>query len=160
MTGGAYSIPEVKRLLLTLVAAKAGGRVAEAGTSVGEGAEAIARSLPAGTRFVTCELDAARAAEARGRLMGLPVELVEGDWRDVLPPRGPFELLFFDAGGIDDDAIDLLAPGGILVKDDMTPGRPIEGDPVRELLLRNPRLEATELLVTPRMAAIVAVRRA
>ncbi|HEY6029047.1 MAG TPA: hypothetical protein VIU44_00705, partial [Gaiellaceae bacterium] len=59
-----------------------------------------------------------------------------------------------------ESVIDLLAPGGILVKDDMTPGRAIDGDPVRELLLRNPRLEAVELLTTPDAAAIVAVRRA
>ncbi|HEY6018237.1 MAG TPA: hypothetical protein VIU16_15735, partial [Gaiellaceae bacterium] len=83
-----------------------------------------------------------------------------GRWQDVLPQRAPFDLLFFDAGGIDESVIDLLAPGGILVKDDMTPGRAIEGDRVRELLLRNPRLESVELLTTPDAAAIVAVRRA
>lgn len=40
----------------------------------------------------------------------------------------------------------------------MTPGRAIEGDEVRELLLRDPRLAGTELLATPEMAVIVAVR--
>ena len=55
--------------------------------------------------------------------------------------------------------IDLLAPGGILVKDDLTPGRPIEGDPTREAFLRNPKLIATELVVRDDMAAIVAVRK-
>jgi hypothetical protein len=40
----------------------------------------------------------------------------------------------------------------------MTPGRPVDGDEVRELLLRDPRLAATEILVTPEMAAIVAAR--
>jgi predicted O-methyltransferase YrrM len=159
MTDGASSIPEVKRLLATLVASKPGGRIGEAGSSYGEAAEAIARALAPGATFVTCELDSARAAAARARLAGLPAELVEGDWRDVLPPWAPFDVLFFDAGGIDESVIDLLAPGGILVKDDMTPGRPIDGDPVRELLLRDRRLRATEIFVTPRMAAIVAVRR-
>jgi hypothetical protein len=56
--------------------------------------------------------------------------------------------------------IDLLAPGGVLVKDDLTPGRPVEGDPTRAALLLDPRVEATEILVTPEMACIVAVRRA
>jgi hypothetical protein len=41
--------------------------------------------------------------------------------------------VFADAGGYDWDAIvALLEPGGILVKDDLTPGRPVDGDPVRE----------------------------
>jgi predicted O-methyltransferase YrrM len=160
VTAGSYSIPEVKRLLAALVAAKPAGRIAEAGTSWGEGAEAIAAALGPGASFVTCEADPERAAAARERLADLPVEVLEGRWQDVLPPRAPFDLLFFDSGGIDDSAVDLLAPGGILVKDDMTPGRPTDGDPVRELLLANPRLEAVELLTTPEAAAIVAVRRA
>ena len=100
-----------------------------------------------------------RFAAAQERLAGLPVEAVEGRWQDVLPPRAPFDLLFFDAGGIGESVIDLLAPGGILVKDDLTPGRAIDGDPVRELLIRNRRLEAVELLTTTKTAAIVAVRR-
>lgn len=54
--------------------------------------------------------------------------------------------------------IDLLTPGGVLVKDDMTPGRPIKGDPVREVLLLDPRLRSVELLTTPESAAIVATR--
>jgi hypothetical protein len=33
-------------------------------------------------------------------------------------------------------------------RDDLTPGRPVEGDPVRELLLRNPHLQSVEVLVT------------
>ena len=53
----------------------------------------------------------------------------------------------------------LLAPGGVLVKDDLTPGSPIDGDPVREFLLRDPRLAAAEILTAPTAAAIVAIRR-
>jgi hypothetical protein len=53
-----------------------------------------------------------------------------------------------------------VAPGGFLVKDDLTPGRPVEGDEVREFLLCDPRLAATEILVTPEMAVIVASRLA
>jgi predicted O-methyltransferase YrrM len=45
VTAGAYSIPEVQRLVATLVASKPGGRIAEIGTSYGEGAEAIAAAL-------------------------------------------------------------------------------------------------------------------
>jgi hypothetical protein len=42
------------------------------------------------------------------------------------------------------------------VKDDMSPGRPTEGDEIREFLLRDPRLAATEVTVAPDMAVIVA----
>jgi predicted O-methyltransferase YrrM len=160
MTAGADSSAEVQRLLATLVASRPAGRVAEAGTAYGDGAAAIAAALGPGATFVTCELDAERAAEARKRLAGARVEIIEGRWQDMLPPRAPFDLLFFDGGAIEAAVIDLLAPGGILVKDDLTPGRPVEGDPVRELLLRNPHLQSVEVLVTPEMAAIIAVRRA
>ena len=53
---------------------------------------------------------------------------------------------------------DLLAPGGLLVKDDLTPGRQIAGDPVREAFLNDERLMAVEMLVTADMAVIVAAR--
>jgi predicted O-methyltransferase YrrM len=157
VTAGAYSLPEVQRLVATLVAAKPGGRIGEIGTSYGDGAEAICAALAGGARFVTVEVDPRRAAAARDRLAGTPALVLDGDWREVLPPHGPFDVLFAD-GGQYDGVVDLLAPGGILVKDDLTPGRAVEGDPVRELLCRDPRVRATEILVTPEMAAIVAVR--
>jgi predicted O-methyltransferase YrrM len=160
VTAGAYSIPEVQRLVATLVASKPGGRIAEIGTSYGDGAEAIVRALPADATFVTVELDEERVAAARERLAGTAAEVVAGDWRDVLPQRAPFDVVFADGGIAYDRVVDLLAAGGILVKDDLTPGRPVEGDATREALLLDPRVEATELLVTPDMACIVAVRRA
>jgi predicted O-methyltransferase YrrM len=159
MTAGAYSIPEVQRLVATLVASKPGGRVAEIGTSYGDGASAIAAALPAGATFVTVELDADRAATARERLAGTPAEVLEGDWQELLPPRAPFDLVFADGGVAYDRVVDLLAPGGIVVKDDLTPGRAVQGDPAREALLLDARVEATEVLVTPTMACIVGVRR-
>jgi predicted O-methyltransferase YrrM len=64
VTGGSFSLPEVKRLLVTLAAAKPGGRIAEAGTSYGECAEEVARALAPGSSFVTCEVDPERAAKA------------------------------------------------------------------------------------------------
>jgi hypothetical protein len=59
-----------------------------------------------------------------------------------------------------DAILALVEPGGLLVKDDMSPGRPVEGDEIHEFLLRDPRLAATELLVTPEMAVIVAAKLA
>jgi predicted O-methyltransferase YrrM len=154
VTGGGSSLPEVQHLLAVLAA---GRRCAETGTAFGEGAAAIASTAAS---LVTVERDPERAAVAAERLRGVEnVELFVGDWRDVLPRRAPFDFLFFDAGRLDEapDVVDLLAPGGLLVKDDLTPGRP-RPDPVRDLLFGHPELVAVEILTTPRTAAVVAAR--
>lgn len=161
MTGGGSSIPEVQRLLAVLAA---GRRCAEAGTAFGEGAAAIASTAAS---LVTVERDPSRAEIARERLRGLAnVELVVGDWLDELPPRGPFELVFLDGGGWKHDpftfgplGVALVASGGLLVADDMTPGRP-GPDPVREFLFGHPQLAATEILTTPTTSALVAAKLA
>jgi predicted O-methyltransferase YrrM len=155
VTRGGSSLPEVQRLVAVLAA---GRRCAETGTAFGEGAAAIASTA---TSLVTVESDPARAAVAAERLRTLAnVELVVGDWRDVLPAKAPFDFLFFDAGRLDEspDVIDLLAPGGLLLKDDLSPDW-LGPDPVRELLLGHPDLVAVEILTTPRTAAVLAVRR-
>jgi predicted O-methyltransferase YrrM len=135
-----------------------GRRCAEIGTAFGEGAAAIADTAAS---LATVELDEERAAVARERLAGRGnVELLVGDWRDLLPPRAPFELLFFDGGPFEEaaDSIDLVAQGGLLVKDDLTPDWP-GPDPVRELLFGHSELVAVEILTTPETAAIVAAKR-
>ncbi len=111
---------------------------------------------------VTVEADAERAAIALTRLEPLEnVELLEGDAYELLRGRGPFGLVFADGGRYDWEAIlELTAAGGLIVKDDLTPGREIDGDPVREFLLRDPRLVATEILTSPSSAAIVALKLA
>lgn len=99
-----------------------------------------------------------RAAATRERVRGLPnVRALEGDWRALA--TGSFGLVFADAGRYDwERIVGLVAPGGFLVKDDLTLGRPVEGDPVREFLLRDSRLASVELPTTAESAAIVAVR--
>jgi predicted O-methyltransferase YrrM len=159
LTAGAYSIPEVQRLVATLVASKPNGKIAEIGTSYGDGAQAIVAALPRGAAFVTVEIDRERSAQARERLGGTRAEVLDGDWRDHLPQRAPFDVVFADGGVAYEQVIDLLAPGGSLVKDDLTPGQAAAGDPTREALLLDPRVEATEILVTPEMACILAVRK-
>ena len=61
----------------------------------------------------------------------------------MLPAEAPFDLLFADGGGhamkTNPAVLDLLAPGGTLVLDNLTPGR-AGPDPVRELWLGHPRL--------------------
>jgi len=164
VTDGGSSIPEVHALLATLVAAKPGGRFAETGTAFGKGARAIAEAMDERASFVTVELDPDRYEQAVAALSGTRAEAVLGYWHDVLPHRAPFDLLFADGGVRETEGgfellISLLAPGGILVKDDMSPGRPIDGDEIREWLLRDPRLSATEVMTAPTTAAIIATRR-
>jgi predicted O-methyltransferase YrrM len=161
MTDGATAVPEVQALLRVLAA---GRDVAEMGTAYGETAAVLAETARS---VVTVERDPERVPVARERLAGLDnVEFLEGDVYEELAGRGPFGLVFVDGGlreglreGPGWDAIlALVEPGGFLVKDDMTPGRPIDGDEVREFLLRDLRIAATEILVTPEMAVIVATR--
>jgi predicted O-methyltransferase YrrM len=154
VTHGGSSLAEVQALLRVLAA---GSDVAELGAAFGEGAAAMAETARS---VVTVELDPERAALARTRLARYDnIELLEGDAYEVLRGRGPFGLVFADGGTYDWEAIlALVEPGGLIVKDDLTPGRPAEGDPVREFLLRDPRLAAVEILTTPESAAIIAVR--
>jgi predicted O-methyltransferase YrrM len=159
LTDGATAIPEVQALLRVLAA---GRDVAEMGAAFGETAAIMAETARS---VLTVELDPERVSVARERLARLPnVELLEGDAVEQLRGRGPFGLVFADAGlhpvSADtwDEILALAAPGGLIVKDDLTPGRPIEGDEIREFLLRDPRLAATEIMVTPEMAVIVAAK--
>jgi predicted O-methyltransferase YrrM len=159
VTAGATAIPEVQALLRTLAA---GRDVAEMGSAYGETAAVLAETARS---VVTVERDPERAAIARERLAGLAnVELLEGDVFEELPGRGPFGLVFADGGVRQggrhgwETILELLEPGGIIVKDDLTPGRAVEGDDIREFLLREPRLAAAEILATPDMAVIVAVK--
>lgn len=161
MTAGGSSVPEVRALLTALAASKPHGRLAEIGTAFGEGAKAIVAGLAPGATFITVEPDRRRYDVASEALAGTRAEVINARWEDVLPARGPFDLVFFDGGTRGETlalAISLLAPGGILVKDDLAPGAPIAGDPVREAFLADPRLAALELVVSPEMAVIVAVR--
>lgn len=153
MTEGGSSIPAVRALLRALAT---GRDVAELGSAFGEGAAAMAETARS---VLTVEHDAERVAVARERLAPFGnVRVVHGDWRELVD--GTYGLVFADAGAYDwERIVELLEPGGIVVKDDLTPGRPIEGDAVREFLLRDPRLAGAEILTAPDAAAIVAVKR-
>ena len=157
--------PEVGRMLHVLAASRGRARVAEIGPGTGVGAAWIVSALPSQTPFFTTEIDGARAAAARKLFAAdANVHVLEGDWRELLPPEAPFDLLFYDATKQlrpqeDGELVTgLLAPGGIAVLDDLTPG--FAGpDPVRDFWLGHPDLAAAEVLTTPDSAAILAVRR-
>ncbi len=136
----------------------------EIGTGTGVGAAWIVSALDLSVPFVTVEPDPERAAAAR-ELFAVDenVRVLEADWREVMRAEAPFDLLFYDGGGkqrpdLDgENVVGLLAPGGTVVLDDLTPGR-TGPDPVREFWLGHSRLVAAELTLSPTMAAIVAVR--
>ena len=168
------SIPEIGRLLALLAASKPSGRFAEIGTGVGVGSAWVVDALGPEATFVTVELDADRAAAAGRLFSGFPnVRVLQGDWHELLPPEAPFDLLFFDGGhwkrgdvpAESEQALALVAPGGVVVIDDLTPGSlwPEEwrgqADPVRDFWLGHDKLVAAELLTTPESSAILAVRR-
>jgi predicted O-methyltransferase YrrM len=154
--------PEVARLLHVLAGARGHERVAEIGSGTGLGAAWITAALPPGARLFTAELDQERAAAVAGLFAGdADVRVLAGDWRETLPPLAPFDLVFFDATKQvrpreDGELVaGMLAPGATVVMDDLSPGRPVEGDAVREFWLRHPRVAAVELQVSSREAVIV-----
>jgi predicted O-methyltransferase YrrM len=158
------SIPEVGRLLHILAAQRGRARIGEIGTGTGVGAAWIVSALPPEVPFVTVELDADRAAAASELFANDEnAKVLHGDWHELMPAEAPFDLLFYDGGAkqspdVDgEEVIGLLAPGGTIVLDDLTPGRP-GADPVREFWLEHPQLAAIELLTTPKTAVILAIR--
>jgi predicted O-methyltransferase YrrM len=154
---------ETGRLLHVLAGMRGRMRVAETGTGVGFGAAWIVSALDASVPFFTAELDEGRAA-ATAQLFREDenVHVVEGDWHDVLPPHAPFDLRFHDGSkrrpDLDgEETLGLVAPRGLVVLDDLTPGR--EGpDPVREFWLGHAGLASTEIQVSVRESVILAVR--
>jgi predicted O-methyltransferase YrrM len=158
-------IPEVGLLLHVLAAQRGRTRVGELGTGCGVGAAWIVSALPPTVPFVTVELDESRARASAELFAGDEnVRVLQGDWHVLMPPEGPFDLLFLDAGKqhpeVDaEDVIALLAPGATIFMDDLTPGRP-GPDPVREFWLNHPGIAAVEILTTPQTAAIVGTRTA
>jgi predicted O-methyltransferase YrrM len=148
---------ETGRLLQVLAGQRGRSRVAEIGTGCGVGSAWILSTLDPDVPFITVELDGQRAGEATELLAGDEnATVLHGDWREVLPEEAPFDLLFADGGRskYSEELLGLLAPGGTLLMDDLTPGY-ADHDPVRELWLGHPRLLATELQVSASEGVII-----
>ena len=152
-------LPGVGRFLAVLAAGCHGGTIAELGTGAGIGAAWLASSMPADCMLVTAELDP-RLAEVAARLLAAypSVRVLAGDASDVLPPHGPFDLIFADSGVRDVSAFatltSLLKPGGRIVMDDLTPvralpaGSPLlQSDTKRSLFAGEERLTWTEVVL-------------
>jgi predicted O-methyltransferase YrrM len=162
--------PQVGRLLRVLASHIQRGTLAEIGTGCGVGSAWIVSGLTPSARFVTVELDEERAVLTQKIFSYYPnVQVRQGDWHLILE-HGPFDLLFADGGKAKERepelVLDAMAAGGIVVLDDLTPEElwteeqkilwPI--DPTRNFWLNNPRVVATELLVTPQNAVIIATK--
>ncbi|MCD4535922.1 class I SAM-dependent methyltransferase [Nocardioides sp. cx-169] len=155
--------------LLAMLAATRSGTMAEFGTGCGVGTAWLRSGLRGEAHIVTAELDAKLAKAAAAIFEDDPqVEVLEADWSTLLD-RGPFSLLFLDAGqpnevGVDAVA-DLVADGGIVVLDDFVPCEmwpPITGgrvDTLRERWLTDERFTAVEVMVAPDASTIVATKR-
>lgn len=160
---------ETGRLLATLAATRT-GTMAEFGTGCGVGT-AWLRSGIRGTdiRLVTAERDPELAAAAARIFAEDPqVEVLTADW-STLMHRGPYSLLFVDAGdpaAVTVDRIaDLLEPGGLVVIDDFVPcqtwppTRNGRVDTLREHWLTDDRFTAVEVMVATDAATLIATRR-
>ncbi|MFB6517898.1 O-methyltransferase [Streptomyces sp. NPDC056401] len=115
-------------LLTVLAAARPGGRILELGTGAGEGAAWLLSGMDPTSRLTTVELDAEVQAIAREELGGDPrVTFVAGDggaWLEEYDGP-PFDLVFADTwpGKFThlDRALELVAPGGTYLIDDLLP---------------------------------------
>lgn len=159
---------ETGRLLAALAATRT-GTLAEFGTGCGVGTAWLRSGAREDTRILTAELDA-RLADAAGQIFSDDdrVEVLAADW-SMLRDRGPFSLLFLDAGEPKnagaDTVVDLVEPGGVVVLDDFTPCAswpPVyEGrvDTLREQWLTDERFTTVEVMVAPDAAVLVAAKR-
>jgi predicted O-methyltransferase YrrM len=165
-------IPQVGRLLQVLAAGKPGGRIGEQGTGAGVGTAWLASGLSTGAQLISVELNPFLAAAVGQLFVGDPqVVILEGDWRQVMTPEDPFDLLFMDADtrfaleASNWDAItSLVKIGGHIVMDDLTPIElwPAEWadiiDRKREFAFANPRVLGTEVRTTPNTSALILTR--
>ena len=152
-------LPDAGRFLAVLAAGCRGGIIAELGTGAGIGAAWIASAMPAACALVTAELEVCLAAAA-ARLLAADsrVRVLAGDGSIVLPPHGPFDLIFADSGVRDAAAfaglVSQLKPGCRIVMDDLTPVQALpadsplrQSDIKRELFAGESRLIWTEVVL-------------
>ncbi|HTZ94514.1 MAG TPA: class I SAM-dependent methyltransferase [Streptosporangiaceae bacterium] len=156
---GSASLPGTGQFLAMLAAGCAGGSIAELGTGAGIGSAWMAGAMPADCTLVTAEIDPVRAEAAAAVLAGdSRVAVLTGDWTGLLPPLGPFDLIFSDSGVRDaatfSGLVGLLKPGGRIVMDDVTPVLALPADSPfraadlkREFFAGESRLAWTEVVL-------------
>jgi predicted O-methyltransferase YrrM len=118
----------VGQLLTVLAASKPAGRFLELGTGIGVGAAYLLRGADAASRLLTIELDPTLSAIARAQITDQRVSWLIGDggeWLEQADEADRFDLAFADTwpGKFThlDRAIQLVAPAGYYVIDDLLP---------------------------------------
>src|SRR5690606_32494576 len=141
----------------------------EVGTGAGVGPAWLASGLAGSATLTSVELEPRLARAASELFAPIPnVEVVTGDWYEVMPGRAPFDLLFFAGGGGEAleshnwrTRVELVVAGGVMILDDLTPeefwpatwrGRP---DSKRELAMRSGLFTAAEVRVRPDVAVLL-----
>jgi predicted O-methyltransferase YrrM len=161
---------EVGALLASLAAAvPVGGRIVELGTGAGVGLAWLVHGLGARLDAEVVSVDVDRELQARVADHGWPeyVRLVGGDGAEVVTGLAPVDLVFADAPGGKTEGLDrtlgALAPGGVLVVDDMDLSRHVDDGlagaiaAVRDALVGHPDLAVAEIGYSS--GVVVATRR-
>ncbi len=160
-------IDETGRLLSVLAGQVKAGKILEIGTGFGVGSAWILSNIQPDVHFVSVEIERLKVELVSKMITRSNAKFVCGDWKEIIQ-QGPFQFIFADAAAAKtiDRAIlaEILEVGGLLLMDDFTPeeswpeewkGKP---DPVREFWLNHESLTATEIYLTPRSSAILAVK--
>lgn len=121
--------PETASFLLFLISLKKPLSILEVGTAVGYSAIRMSEVMPAGASITTIEKYPPRIEEAKRNFARAPrgcdITLLEGDAADILKTLDkPYDLIFMDAAKgqyihFMPEVMRLLAPGGILVSDNV-----------------------------------------
>lgn len=121
--------PETASFLLFLISLKKPFSILEVGTAVGYSAIRMSEVMPAGASITTIEKYPPRIEEAKRNFVRAPrgcdITLLEGDAADILKTLDkPYDLIFMDAAKgqyihFMPEVMRLLAPGGILVSDNV-----------------------------------------
>ncbi len=156
------------RLLRMLSHQFQSGMIGEIGSGCGVGSAWITSALAAGTSFITVEDSPTLSAVARTLFEEHPsVKVLHAEWHDIVK-YGPFNLVYLSASRAKDCAqevlLEALRIGGTIVIDglvpveQMTPEQQSQPDALRSAWLDDPRLLATEILVSASEAVLLATR--
>lgn len=158
--GFAHSCSDPTGQLLRVLARRC-ERAGEIGTGCGVGSAWIVSGLAPGGSLATIERDDGLVRQVRRLFADVTaVRVRAGDWRQLLD-EPPFDLLFADAADAEehvDDVLTAVAPGGLVVLDDLVPDHGAGTEPVRARWLHRADLATVEVAVGPGEAVIVGAR--
>lgn len=156
---------EFGRFLYMLIG-QAKGNILEIGTGFGVSTSWIVSSMSASnSSLISIDNQQDYIEAIKPFFSQSNVEFMSADWKEIIN-KGPFNFVFADAADAKStyaqELFKLLRVGGVLIMDDFTPEEywPAEWrgkrDDVREYWLNHTKLAATEILLTPQQAVIIA----